>query len=51
MCSAQGLEFRVSEHGNLLVGEGAFHAIFVIAKPVVFLIFVVIGFFWLVELT
>jgi hypothetical protein len=30
----------VSEHGNLLVCEGAFHAILIVAEAIIFLLFV-----------
>jgi len=34
----------VSEHGDLLIGEGTFHAIFVVPESIIFLLLVVIDF-------
>lgn len=39
------------EHGNLLIGESAFHAILIVAQAVIFLLVLFVDYFSLVEVT
>jgi len=40
------MDFGVSKHGNLLVGQGALRAVRVVAQPIVGFIVIFFGCFW-----